>query len=602
MIQSADERSPLPQLTEATIHEYTSPQSYARGLDYFERGAVLSVIRRGDELLAEVEGSQYMPYRVRISFDEAGIRDAMCSCPYDWGGWCKHIVAALLTCIHTPETIEERPPLEALLADLNRDQLRALVLKLIEQRPDLVDAVEAYVESFQAQAEESTSGSTPRQRQAPLDPAAFRRQVRSILHSLDHMRPSEAYWHIGEVVDGVRRVLDQAWTFIEAGDGRNALIILEAITEEYVKGWLMLDDSDGYASGFFEDLGSAWTEALLTADLNPREREMWANRLTEWLGELSDYGLEDVFAAAQAAALQGWDYPPLQRVLQGEITQQGAWEGEAPWYADELAVARLNVLARQERYQEYLYLALAEGQMERYLTMLARLGRVREAVKEGLQYMATTEEARALAQALREQGAIEDALHIAEHGLTLAGDRAPLARWLRDLAINIGETERALRAALIAFREAPSLADYQAVRDLAGERWPQLRAELLDLLRQGSYSSGAQVEIFLHEGLIDDAIAAAEENGYYRLVERVVDAAVESRPEWVIRTCQREAEAIIEEGRSQHYHRAVRWLEKARAAYRVAGREEEWWAYLEELTRRHQRKYKLMGMLESLRR
>jgi len=33
-----------------------------------------------------VEGSQYMPYQVRITFDASGITDALCRCPYGWGG------------------------------------------------------------------------------------------------------------------------------------------------------------------------------------------------------------------------------------------------------------------------------------------------------------------------------------------------------------------------------------------------------------------------------------------------------------------------------------------------------------------------------------
>ena len=593
----------FPTLTEAIIRQHTTAQSYQRGLDYYKRGAVLSVVRRGQQIQAEVEGSQYAPYQVRITFDAGGITDALCSCPYDWGGWCKHIAATLLTCIHEPEEIEERPSIDSLLDELDRDQLQTLLLKLIEQQPGLADLVEVQVQSLQARPAETTSESAPRRRHTPLDPASFRRQVRYILHSLDHMRPSEAYWHVGDIVNQVRQMLDQAWAFIEAGDGRNALIILEAITDEYVEGWVMLDDSDGYASEFFSDLGPAWTEALLTADLTPQERQTWADRLTRWQEEISDYGVDDVFDAAQAAALLGWDYPPLQRVLQGQITEQGAWEGEIPWYADDLAVARLNVLARQGRYQEYLYLAEAEGQMEHYLTMLAQLGRVQEAVEQGLQYAATTGEAQALAQTLREQGALAEALRIAEHGLSLEGQKSPLARWLRDAASSAGQTERALEAALIAFRESPSLADYQAIQNLAGDRWPELRARLLDHLRQTpSHYPQAQVEIFLHEGLVDDAIAAVGKTTSYHLVEPVVDAAIESRPDWAIRACRQQAEPIMNQGKAQHYRHAVRWLEKARAAYRAAGREAEWQTYLEELIRRHRRKYKLVPMLEALRR
>lgn len=67
------------------------------------------------------------------------------------------------------------------------------------------------------------------------------------------------------------------------------------------------------------------------------------------------------FCMSLEALRQGWDYPPLQLVLQGNISKRGAWEGEAPDYADDFALIRLQILARQKRHKEYLYLAEAEG-------------------------------------------------------------------------------------------------------------------------------------------------------------------------------------------------------------------------------------------------
>jgi probable F420-dependent oxidoreductase len=64
----------------------------------------------------------------------------------------------------------------------------------------------------------------------------------------------------------VRQVLTQVNGFVAAGEGRNALAILEAITERYVADWVELDDPDGRASAFFKDLGAVQTEAILTAD------------------------------------------------------------------------------------------------------------------------------------------------------------------------------------------------------------------------------------------------------------------------------------------------------------------------------------------------
>jgi uncharacterized Zn finger protein len=592
---------PWPKLTEAIIRQYASADSYQRGREYYTQGAVVHLVRRGQQLQAEVEGSQYEPYKVQIACDAGGIVQATCSCPYDWGGWCKHIVATLLAYLHDPTHVDERPAMHTLLAGLDREQLQALLLYLVEQQPELAEVIEARVQSKHMQP--AGDALTPRRRRTPVDPNVFRRQVHAILRSLNRMRASDAYWQVEAVVDEVRQVLDQVKNFIVEGDGRNALAILEAITATYVGDWVELDDSDGEASAFFSELGAVWTDAILTGDLTAAERQAWGKKLAQWQHEVDDYGVDEAFEAAMAAAQQGWDYAPLVQVLRGEITDRGAWEGEAPSYADDLAIARLTVLERQGRYQEYLYLAEAEGQTERYVIMLARLGRVQEAVDYGLQYLGTTEEALVLAKTLRECGELQSALQIAEHGLDLEGSRVTLGTWLADLARAMGDTGRALDAALIAFRGAPELIAYQRVKELAGERWPELQAQLLAHLRQGhSYYPQGPVEIFLHEGLVEDAMRVVESSASYTLLEQVVDAAIPSHADWAMRMCRQQTESIMNQGKAQHYHHAVRWLEKARAAYRSAGCETEWQTYLQAIIARHRRKYSLMPMLEALKR
>src|SRR5437667_2808610 len=261
--------------------------------------------------------------------------------------------------------------------------------------------------------------------------------------------------------------------------------------------WESLDDSNGEGSGFVSDLGTAWTEAILSADLTREEREQWADQLAAWQEELDNCGVDEAFDAPQTAALDGWDYPPLQRVLQGSITEQGAWEGEAPDYADDLTEARLHILERRGRFQEYLYLAEAEGHTKEYVTMLVRLGRVEEAISYGWHYLATTDEALALANALYEHSEVEQGLQMAEHGLTLEGRKATLAKWLRDQALLMGEKTRALPAAEAAFRDEISLENYLKAAESAGERRPERRTELLNDARhtKSSYPKG-HIDVF----------------------------------------------------------------------------------------------------------
>lgn len=370
-----------PILTETTIRNLTTPQSFSRGQAYLRDGAVLEIEQRGDLLLAEVEGSEYEPYQVRVRLDAGGIVNADCTCPHDWGGYCKHIVAVLLAFVQQPDRVTERTPVGSLLSGPDRETLANLLTDLLATHPHLADWVEARITAREGTRHvESEAAAGPRQRQTALDPKPFQRQVRSILRGLGQMRPSEAYWATSGTVDQVREVMMQAEPFLEAGDGRNALVILEAVADEYVDTWFEFDDSDGELGAFFGELGPMFAEAILSADLSPEERESWAAKLSGWQAEIDDYGIDQGFDAAIGAAALGWDHPSLQRAMAGQITELGAWDDEAPWYADELTVARLNVLERQGRFEEYLNLARAEGQSGLYVTMLVKAGRAEEAV------------------------------------------------------------------------------------------------------------------------------------------------------------------------------------------------------------------------------
>jgi len=435
-----------PKLTEALIRSLTSAQTFSRGEQYYDSGAVSDLSRRGGTLRTQVAGSQYEPYQVTVELDAGGVIDATCTCPYDFGDYCKHIVAVLLAYVRQPDRMAERRPVIELLTGLHRDELLDLLTKLLSAHAHLADWVEAQL-SARAASKPSMGAVKSRPRTRPIDPAPFRRQAQNILGGLGHMRPSHAYWATSGTVDEIRNLLKQVQPFIEAGDGRNALLILEAITGVYVDRWTEFDDSDGELGGLFTDLCPLFAEALLSADLSAEERRGWAEKLTVWQGEVEDYGIDEGFDVAIAAAVQGWDYAPLQQAMQGHITEKGGWEGEVPWYADELAVARLNVLERQGKTIEYLNLAEAEGQTDKYLTMLVKLGRGEKAIEYGLNYLATPDEALTLARSLRKHGLPLDALRIAEHGLTLEGETRTLARWLRGLASELDQPEVALKAA-----------------------------------------------------------------------------------------------------------------------------------------------------------
>ncbi|MBE7726293.1 MAG: hypothetical protein E7244_18355 [Enterocloster citroniae] len=70
------------------------PHILARGLDYYESGAVEALERTGHGFHARVEGTE--DYEVDIWIKDNRIHDMGCSCPYALGGeYCKHMAAVL---------------------------------------------------------------------------------------------------------------------------------------------------------------------------------------------------------------------------------------------------------------------------------------------------------------------------------------------------------------------------------------------------------------------------------------------------------------------------------------------------------------------------
>ncbi|MEA2584515.1 MAG: hypothetical protein QOF33_2600, partial [Thermomicrobiales bacterium] len=129
---------PLPILTAQEIGEFTDQGSVSRGRDYRRKEAIRQPIRRGRTLSALCRGSEPSPYRVRVVLadptrSERKIASCVCTCPR--GGFCKHIVALLLTWTEAPEEFEVLPTTAEILADQSRDDLLRLIDQMLLHDP-----------------------------------------------------------------------------------------------------------------------------------------------------------------------------------------------------------------------------------------------------------------------------------------------------------------------------------------------------------------------------------------------------------------------------------------------------------------------------------
>jgi len=287
--------------------------------------------------------------------------------------------------------------------------------------------------------------------------------------------------------------------------------------------------------------------------------------------------------------------------MQGKITEKGAWENEAPFYADELTRIRLRILAQREKFQEYLNLAQAEGQFMLYLHMLVKQGKSAQAIAEALQYLVVPEDIHALARTLADHDEIEKAFQLAQHGLELEESRgkAGLAAWLRDQAEKYQQPDLALKAARRALTENVTLENYQALQRVSGDGWETLRAEALEITARG-ISADHKADIYLYEKMYEQAIAVVDQAVWFSNIDKVIESVKVDYPEWAFQQCRKRAEAIMDAGQAKNYRVAAEWLRRGRDILLSAGENGMWDAYLAQVMDKHQRKYKLMPMLDEL--
>ncbi len=302
----------LPRLTEAHISNLANASSLERGENYYRDGAVFRAVRQGMELRALCEGSDYEPYQVSATLTESGIAETSCTCPYDYGGICKHIVALLLTYIKDPQSFRSIPPLTEFLAERSREELITLIGEMIKREPELLLLVELSVAAEQARRGET------------LDVEAYRRQARNTLR-----RGSPR-----AVEKELRSLLDLAARLDTAGNWLDAGAVYHAILDETVSGYedvLWEIDEDGDIAAVIDEFAQGLSQCLKKGKVDDRTRSAWLEALLE--ADLTDVeiGGVDLAPSAREAILENAtdeDWGWIEKRIRAAISKGGDWARE----------------------------------------------------------------------------------------------------------------------------------------------------------------------------------------------------------------------------------------------------------------------------------
>lgn len=122
-------------LDENVLKSLCTSAVYQRGELLFHSDAVFNTFRDKEVLKGNCLGKSEAYYEIEVELEEGQIVDSFCSCPYDWDGYCKHLIALLLAYIHEPMLFIEVDYIKNQLLDMDREVLVNFLLESVQTLP-----------------------------------------------------------------------------------------------------------------------------------------------------------------------------------------------------------------------------------------------------------------------------------------------------------------------------------------------------------------------------------------------------------------------------------------------------------------------------------
>ncbi|MBT9165256.1 MAG: hypothetical protein DDT23_01271 [candidate division WS2 bacterium] len=191
---------PLPEITEDIINDLASGASLSKGYNYFHSGTVEKVWIEKGAYNAHVQGSEL--YTVTISRNKDDLQTD-CTCPYDWGGVCKHIVAAMLAICHNKKIKEHKKDvvdIKFLIEKVDTGRLKKFLLEKLSTDSELLEDLKIF-----ARGKEETGVSAKKYKDGIL--SQFK-GLKGIEYYYDHYHDS--YEHpVSEIVDSFTEIAEK---------------------------------------------------------------------------------------------------------------------------------------------------------------------------------------------------------------------------------------------------------------------------------------------------------------------------------------------------------------------------------------------------------
>ncbi len=258
----------LPIFSEHTVRSLSTPASFFKGKKYFYDNAVGVIESDGERYWAFVQGRH--PYRVTI-YERGGDLHAECTCPYNFGGICKHAVATMLKVIQEGPKWVREPDLFSvspaeMIKGISKKELESFVVDLIGLKEGILDLLRVYY--LGGKGRESTVDD-------------YLRQVEEVFKDEDL-----SFYNTKDVYENLQPIESLAEKLQKQGNWREAAKIFEALFEGMAKNLRRVEDSYGVFGEIAGYSLESLVECLTKADLTDDERSRYVHEFWKSYGRV----------------------------------------------------------------------------------------------------------------------------------------------------------------------------------------------------------------------------------------------------------------------------------------------------------------------------
>lgn len=485
----------------------------------------------GKAAVATVRGTRN--YRVEIDLDDDEF-ESSCTCPYEFGGYCKHIVATLLALAKDYDGIvgrseSEARRLDAALRSMDAEQLRGFLRKEFSR-------VKGLKERFMIQA----TGETKAGGRSVED---YKEEVGSLY---EEASAEDGYIEYGNEVD-FSPVFDLGERYKERRNFAEAAKVYQAVSEVIAEKMDEVDDSDGYyGDRFWEALeGLSSCVSSLTGEGKVGYVDYLFDRLVR---ADPDYFQDAYDEALRRICVSKEDLERLRKLLEPRLPgslpdERGSWH---------------------RRYMSFVFLGLQAFILDGLANLGDDQGKTELYDLYGKYYLKDEDFCLLYAERLEKDGKLDEAIEVAEEGLRVYNSQLGVElRHFLDEHYEALPPEKYEENLKRLFYQELDWRYYERLKKLAGTRWDRTLEELVGHFSssRGRYDDDGGrdvlIEIYLKEKMFDEALKEVVKARSVRTLSKYYRQLAERYPADYFRAYKELISSDLDRGTGRDYYREI---------------------------------------------